>query len=155
MKGLFTVGMLLALAINAASAQTVQRMEIALAGTEIVRTDQPVFTIAVGDPSIADVSLVNEKAVLITGKKIGTTGFVLLDRGGTEIVRRALRVGAEQKPVRIFDGTATGMAFVCAPLCTPAEKEEAQLARGMNANQANAPGQGAGASPGAGAPSNR
>ncbi len=127
-------------------AQPVQRMEIALAGTEIVRTQQPVNTVAVGDPTIADVSLINETAILITGKKIGTTGFVVLDRTGSEILRRTLRVGAEQKPIRVIDGTPGGAAYVCAPLCTPAVGSENLLARGVNDERRGSGNQGSGGS---------
>jgi Flp pilus assembly secretin CpaC len=132
---LFVLAAMLFLSGTLACAQPTLRMEIALAGTEVVRTSEPVNTIAVGDPNIADVSIINENAILITGKKIGTTGFVLLNRTGHEILRRTLRVGAEQKPVRVLDGTPEGVAYVCAPLCTPAQDQERLLARGVNENR--------------------
>jgi hypothetical protein len=143
LKVYFLAGSVVVASSISISAQTVQRMEIALAGTEIVRTQQPINTVAVGDPGIADVSLINETLILVTGKKIGTTGLVLLDRTGNEILRRTLRVGAEQKPVRVLDGTPAGTAYVCAPLCTPAQGPENLLARNLNEDRQSAGGQGA------------
>lgn len=57
-----------------------------------VRVDRPVQAIVVGNPNIADASVINLRAIAITGKGTGLTNFILFDAEGVEISNTAIQV---------------------------------------------------------------
>jgi hypothetical protein len=61
-----------------------------------VRADRPVQAIIIGNPNVADVSVINLRAIAITGKGAGLTNVILFDAEGTEISNSNIQVvGAE------------------------------------------------------------
>lgn len=72
--------------VNAAHTSTVN---VTLGKSLDVRTDQGLVDIAVGDPTVADVNPLTDRALSILGKKIGTT--------------RVTVYGQDKKAIGIFD----------------------------------------------------
>lgn len=101
------------LAADAAPARTIA---VAVGGSEILRTRPGVATIILGNPEIADVSLVNGTTIAIAGKMAGRTNLILLDGAGGEISRAALQIGPRRTDVTVFGGTKT-QNYLCAPNC--------------------------------------
>lgn len=88
---------------------------------ELLRLDQPAATIIVGNPEIADVSIVDELTVLLTGRAAGVTNLITMDADGGQTANVELRVsdiGARHVLVRHGLQTAT---FVCTPACRPVQ----------------------------------
>ncbi len=85
-------------AIAASSAPTLIQVE---QGThKLVRTPAGVARVAVGDPAIADINVINRRELLVSGKTLGITSlFVWATKAGTPTEYR-IRVGAVQDPTR-------------------------------------------------------
>ena len=59
------------------------QVEVAASTYIVLVTKVDLATVAVADPDIADVAVVNSRAILVNGKKAGTTTLVVVDRLGT------------------------------------------------------------------------
>ncbi len=67
---------------------------------KLVRSPAGVARVAVGDPNIADINVINRRELLVSGKTIGITSlFVWPSKTGTPTEYR-IRVGAVQDPTR-------------------------------------------------------
>lgn len=102
----------------------------ALAQTLSVRADQavrialsaPAKDVAVGNPEIADVMVLDERNILVLGKGYGTTNVIALDRNGRLILDRVVVVSAaDAGKVTIYKGTSASQ-YACAPRCEMTEK---------------------------------
>ena len=67
---------------------------------KLVRQAQGVKRIAVGDPAIADINVINGREVLITGKKLGITSLLVWPTTGKPPAEYRVRVGAVKDPAR-------------------------------------------------------
>ncbi len=105
----------------------------AMAQTLSVRADQavrialpaPAKDVAVGNPAIADVMVLDERNILVLGKGFGTTNVIALDRGGRLILDRVVVVSAaDAGKVTVYKG-ASASQYACAPRCEMTEKGDA------------------------------
>lgn len=60
----------------------VSSMEVVLGKSTLLRLPTPITRISVGNPGVADVTLINAREVYILGKLIGTTNIILWTRDG-------------------------------------------------------------------------
>lgn len=67
---------------------------------KLVRQTDAIKRIAVGDPAIADVNVINGREVLITGKKHGITSLLVWPRSGKAPSEFRVRVGDVKDPSR-------------------------------------------------------
>lgn len=97
----------------------------ALAQTLSVRADQavrialpaPAKDVAIGNPAIADVMVLDERNIVVLGKGFGTTNVIALDRGGRLILDRVVVVSAaDAGQVTVYKGTSASQ-YACAPRC--------------------------------------
>lgn len=97
----------------------------ALAQTLSVRADQavrvalsaPAKDVAVGNPAIADVMVLDERNILVLGKGYGTTNVIALDRSGRLILDRVVVVSAaDAGKVTVYKGTSVSQ-YACSPRC--------------------------------------
>jgi Flp pilus assembly secretin CpaC len=104
----------------------------AIAQSLSVRTDQavrialpsPAKDVAIGNPAIADVVVMDERNILVVGKSAGTTTIVVLDRAGRLMIDRTVVVSANDiGQVSVFKGGAASQ-YVCSPRCEMTEGAE-------------------------------
>ena len=79
-------GLFLATTANAAE------IEVALDQVRILTFDGPVKTVFVGNPVIADITVIDPNHVFILGKNFGTTNVVALDAKGRETLNEQITV---------------------------------------------------------------
>jgi len=77
------------LAASAAGAQTV---EVPLDQVHVLAFKTPVKTVFVGNPVIADITVIDPTHVFILGKNFGTTNVVALDERGQEFFNEQVTV---------------------------------------------------------------
>lgn len=95
-----------------------QTIGITLGKTEPLRFDQPVSTVLIGDPEIVEIAVESVRLVFLTGKRVGETNLLVLDRRGDEIVRYDVVVAPEfDRHVTINRGTASPATMSCDPRC--------------------------------------
>ncbi len=86
-------------------------LEVEIGVQRLLRQDKPVERIAVGDPKIADVNIVNRRDLLLTGKSLGVTSLLIWVGGASPKAFRvrvgAVREAATKKPdAELKDATA-------------------------------------------------
>lgn len=97
------------------------------AGPVIVTVDRarvfsisrPAATVIVGNPSIADATIEDEKTLVLTGRSFGVTNLIILDLEGKSIVDQTVVVrGHESNTVRVYRRSSRE-TLACAPVCEP------------------------------------
>ena len=86
---------------------------------KIFRVSRPASTIIIGNPSIADATVEDERTLVLTGRSFGVTNIIILDKQGEPIVDRTVVVrGHETNTVRIYRRSSRE-TYACAPICEP------------------------------------
>ncbi len=97
----------------------------ALAESLQVRIDQaarlvlssPARDVIVGNPAVADVTIIDGRSLIVTGKGYGVTNLIVVDRAGRTIVDRQVVVsGPEGGQVSFYRG-ASVYNYSCSPRC--------------------------------------
>jgi hypothetical protein len=92
---------------------------LALDRAKVLRITQPVSTIVIGNPSIADASLPDEKTLVLTGRSYGETNILMLDEDGTIVADYNIFVGnRSDTKVAVYKGTNRS-TIACNPNCEP------------------------------------
>ena len=82
--------------ISASAARADERIELAPGLVKLLRFDRTVGTVAVGDPAVADTFAPNDRAILLTGKTIGSTNLIVLDDAGRDLFSAAVIVSRSE-----------------------------------------------------------
>jgi hypothetical protein len=77
-------------------AQAQETIELSPGIVRLLRFDRPVGTVAVGNPAVADTFAPNDRAILLTGKTIGSTNLIVLDDGGRDLLSAAVIVSRSE-----------------------------------------------------------
>lgn len=76
-------------------------------------------TIVIGNPAIADATLIDGQTLVLTGKMAGDTNLLAFDEAARPIADLLLRVHSDwSEIVQVRRGTV-GQTFFCAPRCEP------------------------------------
>jgi Flp pilus assembly secretin CpaC len=113
------------LAIPAAAAAQSQPLNVDIDQSTRVQLRAPAGSVIVGNPLIADVTVVDANTLFITGKGYGVTEVVAVDVLGRTVFQSQVVVTAgDSGRVRVWRGAqATEMA--CASTCSPSIRSEA------------------------------
>lgn len=95
------VGVLLGMDAGAAPIDDSRVVTVEAGVHKLLRQPGPVARVAVGDPEVAEVTVLNRREVLITGKKSGITSLLIWPRGGTAAQEYRLRVGPAKDPLKV------------------------------------------------------
>ena len=92
---------------------------VTLDQAKIARLPHGTATLIVGNPMIADVTMLkNNNAMVITGKGFGQTNLVAIDAAGSVIEDEQVRV-LPAKTVLVLQSGASRMSYACNPDCMP------------------------------------
>ena len=83
---------LIVLIVSASIARADETIELSPGFVKLLRFDRAVGTVAVGNPSVADTFAPNDRAILLTGKTVGSTNLIILDDGGRDLFNAAVIV---------------------------------------------------------------
>jgi len=82
-------------------------------------------SVVVGNPTIADVSVIDSHTVYISGRNFGQTDVVVLDPNGRAVYASDVVVASQEGGlITVFRG-ADRMDFACAATCAPAARNGA------------------------------
>ena len=118
---------LAAAAVVALAGAPAQAENLAVSAGEVARISLPgaVRDIVVGDPLVADVSVVNERTLVILGKRPGVTTVLAFDSAGRPLADRQVVVSATSAGVTIYRGPTSVGAYACGAQCTRISAAEA------------------------------
>jgi hypothetical protein len=92
---------------------------VTLDQAKIARLPQGATTLIVGNPMIADVTMLkNNNTMVITGKGFGQTNLIAIDAAGSLIEEQQIRVLPSRALVVLQNG-ASRMSYACNPDCMP------------------------------------
>ncbi len=84
---------------------------------KILAFDHPARTIVIGNPSIVDGTLSDDRTIVLTGKALGTTNMIVLGEGGLEIANLTVHVAANTSQwTTVHEGTKQQI-FSCSGPC--------------------------------------
>lgn len=84
----------------------------------VLHLTAPAGTIIIGNPAIADATLVDEATIVITGRAFGTTNLIVLDATGTIIAEQVITIRAADNQVVVYR-QSTRETYNCTPVCAP------------------------------------
>ena len=101
-------------------------LDVRMDENTVVDLRAPAGNVVVGNPSIADVNLINPRRMVILGRSYGLTNVIVMDRMGRTIFRQEINVAAASAGrVSLYRGPLV-TNFACTPHCerTPMPGEE-------------------------------
>ena len=92
-------------------------MRVFLNHAKVLKLDQPVSKVIVGNSEVADATVADSRTIVLTGKAFGTTNLVLLDANGNAILDERILVSIDEgNTVRLFKATERTV-LSCTPSC--------------------------------------
>jgi Flp pilus assembly secretin CpaC len=86
---------------------------------KVVRMPDGAQTLIIGNPLIADVTMLKSNRLLVvTGKSFGTTNVILLDHTGNEVAEQTITVTPPMDKLVVQRG-GRRESYACAPDCAP------------------------------------
>ena len=112
------VAFVLASGASQARAET-SMIAVTLDQATIARLPQGTATLIVGNPMIADVTMLkNSKTMVITGKGFGQTNLIAIDGTGSLIEEEQIQV-LPAKTVLVLQSGSSRISYSCNPTCMP------------------------------------
>lgn len=110
----------IAVAFVAAPLASAQDIRVAMDQAFPIRLSQPAEGVAIGNPSIAGVSVQNDQFLFVTGRSYGTTNLVVVGAGGRVLYSGLVTVAPNEGSgvVVVTRGTETSR-LECSPQCRP------------------------------------
>jgi len=103
-----------ALPVTAASVE----LPLGQGETSYVTVGGAVRDVVVADPAVADISVINERTLLVMGKRPGVTALMIFGAGGRTLAARQVVVSETgDSGVTIYRGV-NGAGYACASRCT-------------------------------------
>ena len=104
---------------DAPAATVPERVEMTVDFVHILQLDFAVSALAVGNSEIVDVSLSDDRTVIVTGRAPGVTNVVALGDGATDRAEARFRVSTDGAGhMTVFRGTRR-QTYTCGDGCTP------------------------------------
>lgn len=85
----------------------------------------PVRDLVVGDPAVADVSLINDRTLVILAKKVGSTTILAFDARGQTLTDRQVVVSDVPAGGVVVQRGGTAATYACGASCSPMVAPEA------------------------------
>ena len=92
-------------------------MRVFLNHAKVLKLDQPVSKVIVGNADVADATVADPRTIVLTGKAFGTTNLVLLDSDGNALLDERILVSIDEgNTVRMYRQTERTV-LSCTPSC--------------------------------------
>ena len=102
-----------AFAILAASPAYARGVSIAMDEVRTITFPKPVATIYVGNPSIADINMIDSRHAFILGKGYGNTNLLALDHDGAQVSNTSISVMAREDSTVTLQKGANRITYSC------------------------------------------
>jgi len=103
--------------IAAAPARAEGQIKVYMDHARILKLDQPVEKVIIGNSNVADVTVADPTTIVLTGKAFGTTNLVIFGTDGRPIVDEDVLVSIdEDNTVRVYR-QAERSVLSCSPFC--------------------------------------
>jgi hypothetical protein len=103
----------IALAVLVASPAYAKGVSIAMDEVRTITFPKPVATIYVGNPSIADINMIDSRHAFILGKGYGNTNLLALDHDGVQVSNTSISVMAREDSTVTLQKGANRITYSC------------------------------------------
>ncbi|MBO9559033.1 MAG: pilus assembly protein N-terminal domain-containing protein [Caulobacter sp.] len=93
-------------------------LSVSSGGAARITLSAPVRDIVVGDPAVADVSLVNDRTLVVMGKKAGATTVMVFDARGRALTDRDVVVSDIPTSAVIVQRGTSSATYACGDRCS-------------------------------------
>lgn len=115
----FAAALLSTILASAFPAAASDQISVTLDRAQIFKMPDSAKTLVIGNPIIADVSIIRNGLMVVTGKSYGLTNVIALDAQGRQISDTLIQViGATDQLVTVQRGLDQE-TYHCAPICNP------------------------------------
>lgn len=105
-------------ALAAAGSAFAEDIRVDTDQTTAVKLSQPAKTVIIGNPLIAEVTVVDSKTVYVMGRLSGQTNLVAVDANGNEVFNGKVSVRpSDFQMVTLHKGSTGPRTYSCAPKC--------------------------------------
>lgn len=132
-------GLSLSVATVAAADSPSAPLSVSAGAAKRIVLSAPVRDIVVGDPTVADVTLVNERTLVVLGKKAGATTVIAFDARGRPLADRDVVVSNVPTQAVIVQRGVTEATYACGDRCSLLNTTSAPAAAGAPAAGAPTP----------------
>jgi Flp pilus assembly secretin CpaC len=101
-----------------ASAESPIPMLVTVDQAIVLRLGFEAGAIIIGNPSIADATVINSMTIVVTGRSFGTTNLIVLDSGGNVLADELITVQAALDQVVVYRRSVR-QTYSCTPICAP------------------------------------
>ncbi len=108
-----------AIAVSFAAPASARDIMVALDQAFPIRLAAPAQGVAIGNPSIAGVSVQNDQFLFVTGRSYGTTNLVVVGAGGRLLYSGRVTVTPDETNVVMVTRGVDSARLECTPLCRP------------------------------------
>lgn len=108
-----------ALVFVSASPAFARDIRVALDQAFPIRLAEPAEGVAVGNPTIAGVSVQNDQFLFVTGRSYGSTNLVVVGEGGRVLYSGRIVVTPDETDVVMVTRGVDTARLECTPLCRP------------------------------------
>ncbi len=116
-----------AIVLAAPTAVMAQSLNIIIDQSARITLPRPVHDVVLGNPNVADITVLDARHLMIIGKAYGVTNLMVTDEGGRTILNRQVSVGSpDTNHVSVWSPLAAGglgvLEYTCAKRCQFAPK---------------------------------
>ncbi len=101
------------------NAHSEDQIGVLLDRAQLFKIPETTKTLVIGNPIIADVSIIKNGLMVVTGKSYGTTNVIALDGQGRQISDTLIQVTAPTEQVITVQRGLEQESYHCAPSCNP------------------------------------
>lgn len=114
----FCAGLSLSATVAVAADSPSAPLSVSAGAAARIVLSAPVRDIVVGDPAVADVSLVNERTLVVLGKKAGATTVLAFDAHGRPLADRDVVVSNVPNQAVVVQRGLTAATYACGDRCS-------------------------------------
>lgn len=103
----------------AGAAGATDQISVLLDRAQIFKMPESAKTIVIGNPVVADVSIIKNGLMVVTGKSYGLTNVIALDGQGRQISDTLIQVTAPIEQMITVQRGLEQETYHCAPTCSP------------------------------------
>jgi len=94
-----------------------EAVDLVIDFAKIMQLKEPISTLIIGNPGIADATIQDERTIVLTGKAAGMTNLIVMNDDGEELANMLVRVASNvRRLTTVFYGSKR-QTLSCAPTC--------------------------------------
>jgi len=95
------------------------RLQVVLDQAKVLKMPVNAQTVIIGNPIVADVTILKNHSMVLTGKGFGVTNMIALDSQGNPVAESMIEVSSAKDKVLVLQRGMDRESYSCVPECMP------------------------------------